>query len=291
MKTCIVVLNYNNAQESLAFVKAIKEYAAFQQILLVDNHSTDDSYQIFREAFSQEEKIILLQAEKNLGYASGNNLGLRYGVEQVQAELLFLANPDVSFSEDVVTRLREFYQSQRVETLGTMAPVMLVPNRKQENSAWKLPTFADCLLATEVGLDKIASFRQRYSKQRFSESPIPVEVLPGSFFAISAKALKAVDYLDEGTFLYGEENILAHKLLQQGYTNYLLPDIQYLHQHSTTIASQLKRREMFRIYYQSLLYYVTNTLKVGKGKALLFRIIASIGLVGRSGREKLRWNR
>lgn len=291
MKTCIVVLNHNNAQESLAFVKAIKEYAAFQQILLVDNHSTDDSYQIFREAFSQEEKIILLQAEKNLGYASGNNLGLHYGVEQVQAELLFLANPDVSFSEDVVTRLRDFYQSQRSETLGTMAPVMLVPNRKQENSAWKLPTFADCLLATQVGLDKIASFRQRYSKQKISESPIPVEVLPGSFFAISAKALKEVDYLDEGTFLYGEENILAHKLLQQGYTNYLLPDIQYLHQHSTTIASQLKRREMFRIYHQSLLYYVTNTLKVGKGKALLFRIIASIGLVGRSGREKLRWNR
>jgi Predicted glycosyltransferases len=291
VKSCIVVLNYNNARECLAFIERIIDYGAWQKLLLVDNHSTDDSYQVLRKAFEREAKVILLQAEKNRGYASGNNLGLRYGVEQLHADLLFLANPDVFFAEEVVDELLAFYQSQRTEKLGTVAPVMLFPNQKKQNSAWKLPTFADCLLATQVGLDKIASFRQGYGKQQFIQKAIPVEVLPGSFFAISAEALRAVGYLDEGTFLYGEENILSHKLLSQGYTNYLLPDIQYVHQHSTTISSQLKRREMFHIYYQSLLYYVEHTLKVGKGKVLLFRIVASVGLIGRSSREKLRWHR
>ena len=291
MKVCMVVLNYNNAPECLAFIQRLKDYEAWHQILLVDNCSTDDSFQVFQESFAHESKVVLLQAKSNQGYASGNNIGLRYGVEQLQAELLFLANPDVFFTEEVVQELLAFYQNHSSEKVGTIAPVMLLPNRKWQNSAWKLPTFLDCLLATQVGLDKIANLRQRYSKQSLAEKPLAVEVLPGSFFAISAQALREVGYLDEGTFLYGEENILAHKLLKRGYINYLLPKLQYLHRHSTTISSQLKRREMFRIYHQSLLYYVKNTLKVSRGRVLLFRIIASIGLVGRSGRERLRWNR
>ena len=43
MKTGIVVLNFNDAKETVSFVEKIKSYNILDSIVVVDNASTDDS--------------------------------------------------------------------------------------------------------------------------------------------------------------------------------------------------------------------------------------------------------
>lgn len=74
MKTGIVVLNYNDAEETVKFVNDINSYDVVNQIVVVDNGSTDDSL----SQLEKIENIKLIALENNLGYAAGNNAGLKY---------------------------------------------------------------------------------------------------------------------------------------------------------------------------------------------------------------------
>lgn len=55
-----------------------------------------------------------------------------------------------------------------------------------------------------------------------------------------------VDYMDEGTFLYMEEPILAERLLLKGYKEACALKAKVVHAHSTTVASVAKRKQIYK---------------------------------------------
>ena len=76
MKTGIVILNYNDSENTIKMIEQIKDYKCFSKIVIVDNCSTDDSVEKITPYIRNH--IVLLEAKKNKGYASGNNIGLKY---------------------------------------------------------------------------------------------------------------------------------------------------------------------------------------------------------------------
>ena len=78
MKTGIVVLNYNDAIETIDFVEKISTFNAVDIICVVDNCSTDDSVKQLKKL----KNIELIALDTNEGYAAGNNAGLKYLYEQ-----------------------------------------------------------------------------------------------------------------------------------------------------------------------------------------------------------------
>ena len=78
MKTGIVVLNYNDAIETVKFVNDINSYNIVDKIVVVDNGSTDNSLVELKKLVNV--KLIVLR--DNRGYAAGNNAGLKYLYEQ-----------------------------------------------------------------------------------------------------------------------------------------------------------------------------------------------------------------
>ena len=72
-KTALIILNYNDADTTESLIRLVKDYSALDHIVVVDNRSTDDSYERLKKHAS--DKIDVLLAESNKGYATGNNFG------------------------------------------------------------------------------------------------------------------------------------------------------------------------------------------------------------------------
>ena len=76
MAVGIVILNYNDWENSSRLVEELETFPLFSYIVIVDNASTDDS--LSHLSALQNERVKLLCAKENQGYGAGNNLGLRF---------------------------------------------------------------------------------------------------------------------------------------------------------------------------------------------------------------------
>ena len=77
MKVAMIVVEFNDAEETIQYVNQIASYDKIQRIVVVDNHSTNvDTMNSLKKI--QNEKVVVVQAEKNGGYNYGNNFGIQY---------------------------------------------------------------------------------------------------------------------------------------------------------------------------------------------------------------------
>ena len=136
MKINCVILNYNDAGTVENLVRRIKDYRCVDRIVVVDNASTDDSWQRLQElAASAGNKVTVIHAEKNGGYGAGNNLGIRYAVERNKATHVLIANPDVFFTESCVLRLARIFQKH--PEAGIVTAAIQDKNYKPFQNSWK----------------------------------------------------------------------------------------------------------------------------------------------------------
>ena len=54
----------------------IKEYKSIDHIVVVDNNSTDSTYELLKE--NESNKIDIIKTDDNKGYSYGNNAGCKY---------------------------------------------------------------------------------------------------------------------------------------------------------------------------------------------------------------------
>lgn len=78
-KLGIVILNYNGSVDTLNCVKSIRNIDVDDPIIIVDNHSDENDYQNLKKNIAKE--AIIIRTEKNLGYAGGNNVGIKKALE------------------------------------------------------------------------------------------------------------------------------------------------------------------------------------------------------------------
>ncbi len=92
-KTTIIILNWNRAADTIACVRSVLALrgGAFD-ILLIDNGSTDQSAERLRAMFPE---IPLIVNAHNLGFAEGNNVGIRRALEGGATQVLLLNNDTV----------------------------------------------------------------------------------------------------------------------------------------------------------------------------------------------------
>ena len=68
MKTGIVILNYNDSETTINLIRHIKGFFSLSKIVVVDNASTDDSYNRLQNQ-SEEYGFDLIGASRNGGYS------------------------------------------------------------------------------------------------------------------------------------------------------------------------------------------------------------------------------
>ena len=140
-----IILNYNDYETTTKFVNLIKNYDSIQKIIIVDNHSSDDSYEIL--SCMKNYKIDVIQTSKNCGYSAGNNFGIKYTELNYEPKQIIISNPDIFVNESTIIKL-----SKILELKSNVAVVTgLIHNSKLEivsNFGWTLPTYTDVLVGT-----------------------------------------------------------------------------------------------------------------------------------------------
>jgi len=98
----IIILNWNGLKDTLECVKSCLklDYPLFK-IVIVDNDSDDGSENMIRESFPS---LRLIRTGANLGYAGGNNAGIRHAIEG-DADYIWLMNNDTTVDANALTEL------------------------------------------------------------------------------------------------------------------------------------------------------------------------------------------
>jgi len=109
MKTGIVILNYNDYENTLRVVEQVESYFSLSYIIIVDNCSPNKENLKLKEL--ENDRIVFLRADENKGYGSGNNIGLRYLEEHTDCELVIISNPDIEVKEEVILKMQEDMQT------------------------------------------------------------------------------------------------------------------------------------------------------------------------------------
>ncbi|MDP2182317.1 MAG: glycosyltransferase family 2 protein [Actinomycetota bacterium] len=103
----IILVNWNGLDVTLECVRSCLalDYPRFH-IVIVDNGSAADSVSALRDAFAQEPCVHLIEVGRNLGFAEGNNLGMRYARE-ADAGFVWLLNNDTEVDPGALSALIE----------------------------------------------------------------------------------------------------------------------------------------------------------------------------------------
>lgn len=115
-----VVLSWNRREDTLACLRslaAVEEPAL--QTILVDNASSDGTVEAVRAEFPEVEVLV---NDANLGFAEGNNVGIRHALEGGAAWVLTLNN-DVEVDPGFLRALLE--EAERRPDAGALSPLIL----------------------------------------------------------------------------------------------------------------------------------------------------------------------
>lgn len=232
----IVILNYQTYDMSLKLIEKLTitlEYDNYS-VIVVDNCSPNESAKILKEK-SRELGYIFYANKKNAGYAAGNNIGIRYGIEHGYA-YSWILNNDVELRDAGVLK-HMVDAAEKDDRIACVGPKIYSSDDSLCAPYCRRPT----LWSMTLGI-----FAEKRYRQKYDHVSREVYRVYGCCMLLRNKAMAEVDCMDERTFLYCEEPILAERMLSKGYRSYYDAEVGITHLGGATIrkATKTKRSQM-----------------------------------------------
>ena len=274
MNNIVIVLNYNDSKNCLKLYNQVKNYKCIDKIIFIDNNSDNSDYKSLKKI--KDLKVNIIRNEFNKGYAYGNNCGIKYAIKKYGKCNLIISNPDVEIEEKDLEGLINQLNSN--DNISVIAPTIREGNTL--NRGWKLTDGWDEL---RISIPKYGKNRNKivgYSNDHYKEDLSKVDVVSGCFFIIKSDVIQDINFLDENTFLYYEENILGKKLKDNNYNVYVSNKYSAVHNRSQTVDRSIKYVNKFKILKKSQKYYLNNYTKTNFINKMLIFLFLSITLIG-----------
>ena len=288
MKTGCVILNYNDADHVLALTNEIRDYSAIDEIILVDNCSTDCSMEVLKTL--ESERIHVCCTDRNGGYGYGNNFGVKYAVQVCGCDYVLIVNPDVSFENDLVERLKDTLLSD--PQIGVAAAIQRDRNgREILHSAWSIPTVWQYIFSVETLCRRWAETFYVSLDRLHSADVVEADCVAASLLMVSAGAFMQCGGYDEEIFLYCEETTLGCKMKSHGFRTVVCSTVSYLHLHGVTIqksvSSAVKRKQLLLKSHRLVL---KRYLRANGLQCMLDRLVGAVAILETTLRTILRRN-
>lgn len=198
----VVVVNYNGGGRTEECIKALLASSyPNQELIVVDNDSTDDSPQIIREVLTHHPNIKAIWSGSNLGYAGAVNLALN----SATGEFVAVMNMDIMVEREWLEPLITFLESH--PQVAAVNPLILLADSDRVNTA-----------GLDVHITGLG-FTRRLGRSlaTMDRSPVRVCGVSGAVFVIPRKLLAAIGGLDTTGFLYHEDVNLSWLLQLMGF--------------------------------------------------------------------------
>jgi GT2 family glycosyltransferase len=229
---------------------------------------------------------VVIQTGENLGYAKGNNFGLKYLEVNCKTEYVAILNNDVYLPNDCFEKLLSRYSE--LDNPAVIAPVMTTPEG-EKMSPHKINTFFDDVL------DQFYFFRIFHKRNKLKlrdntgKKAMKVDLIPGSFMFVKLNVFMTMGYFYPNTFLYVEERFVTVAAKKLGLNNYVLLDLVFIHDHnSPTITSVYDVLSRYKILYDGWLEFTRVCRKHGKLKATILSVLMKYSLLEMKAIEKVK---
>ena len=255
MDLSIIILNYQMLGLVKNCLKAIKDlHLPFRyEIIVVDNHSQDGSFEFLKENYFD---IKLIQAPRNLGFAGGNNLGIK----AAQGKYILILNPDILLFSPAIIKMYQFMESRL--GAGIVGPKLLNPDGSLQYSCsrwpdWHLPFYRRTFLSqTKRGQNWTSYYLM---KDWDHQSNRKVDWLYGACLLVRQSAIKIIGLLYERYFMYMEDLDWCRRFWQKNWEVWYLAEAEVIHYHQRESALGSGIRGIFkksgRIHFISWLKY------------------------------------
>lgn len=213
----IIVLNWNGLADTLECLASLSrlDYPDYE-VAVVDNGSTDGSVEEIRPHFPG---VTLIENRENLGYAGGNNVGLRHALRQ-GADHALLLNNDTEVTADFLRRLVEAAQAD--PQVGVAGPTIYYYD--QPDVIWSAGGSIDW----RRGDARMVGLNERDAGQ-FGNKPREVDFVSGCAMLVRRAVLEQVGLLDERFFAYYEEVEWCARMRRAGFKIIQVPQARLWH--------------------------------------------------------------
>ncbi len=261
----VIIVSYNTRRLLYDCLDSLRHNGAALplRILVIDNQSQDGSPEMVRREFADCE---LLLPGRNLGFAAGNNLGLRRlgllagrpAAGAAVPEYVLLLNPDTMVHPGAIATMRDFLaRHPRVALVG---PRLLNPDGTLQTAAFRFPTLLMSLLEVfppgELLPGRLYNswWHGRYPQEPAGQAPFPIDHPLGACMLVRSAVIQAIGGFDERYFMYSEEIDWCYRMRQAGWAIWQVPAAHVTHIGGAA-TSQFRRRMLLELHRSRLRFF------------------------------------
>ena len=273
----IVVLNYNNYKKTFECVDSILSTTNIEyRIYLIDNKSSNNSYEELCNRYKNEESVVVLETQENGGYSRGNNFGARKPISD-GCDSIIISNNDMIFYKNSIEKM---YSALKNNDAFLVGPKVVKPDGQcQISFKNNFYTWSEYI--------KHETYLAAFCKNGMMDIPqefTKVKWIAGCCFIVDAFEFERIGMFDEHTFLYFEEYILAAKAEKAGLKIYYDPEATVMHYHGQSIGNLNVRASA--AHFNSEMYYQRTYGHFTSLQLHVLKIIRYIEIVYSYGKAK-----
>ena len=225
MELSVIFVNWNSLdylRECIASIYENTRDVAFE-IIVVDNASPQRGVESLHNEFPE---IVIIQSEKNVGFAGANNIGFK----RSKGEYVLFLNPDTKLVGRTINTMLS--RIKLLPNAGIVGCKMLNTDLSvQITSIQKFPKILNQVFSAEFLQLRWPDCPLWGIAPLFSDNVkvMKVEVIPGACMMLRRSVFEEVGMFSEEYFMYAEDLDLNYKLKRAGYTNYYVGEAAIIH--------------------------------------------------------------
>ena len=229
----IIVLNWNNYQDTKECLESLRKSTYPNcKIIVTDNGSTDKSGERLKKEFPQ---YTFIYNDSNLGFAEGNNVGIRYALKR-GADYVLLLNNDTIVDPGFLEPLVGIAEAD--DQIGVVGPMIYFYDKP------KVIQSIGARINLLKGSHPLIGIREVDEGQY--DEPMEVDYVSGAALLAKRQVIEDVGLLDPEYFLYSEEVDWCYRAAKAGYKIMAVPKSKIWHKVSSSTGGT---KSPFVAYY------------------------------------------
>jgi GT2 family glycosyltransferase len=270
IEVTIIIVNYNTLNLTKQCLDSIFEHTKGinYQIIVVDNNSTDDSFNVLKKLYTNIE---IIPNDANLGFGRANNVGLK----EAKGKYILFLNSDTLLLNNSIKLFYDFFETHEFSSnIGALGCVMLdkelAPNYR--NSYYHFPTLKSYFKSILSNFFKFLRNSYNYDKLELDKNQfLPVDFIVGADLFVPRNVLNVIGDFDPDYFLYWEEVDLQFRMKKQNLKRLIIKGPKIIHLEGSSSVKEMSNWKRIT-ETQSLLIFLkkhSTFLKLQQFKIIL----------------------